>query len=110
MTASFLFQHVYTLVRQVPRGRVTTYGQVAQLAGTTPRVVGFALAALPEHSDVPWHRVVNRQGRISRRRTNEGALLQHELLRAEGITFRDDGSINLASCLPDHGEGACAPH
>ncbi|MFO7576913.1 MAG: MGMT family protein [Pelovirga sp.] len=110
MTASSLFQHIYSLVRQVPRGRVTTYGRVAQLAGTTPRVVGFALAALPEHSDVPWHRVVNRQGGISRRRTNDGALLQYDLLRVEGVVFREDGRIDLASCLLDHGDGACTPH
>lgn len=47
-----LYQRIYALIQQIPPGRVATYGQLARLVATTPRVVGFALAALPENSDV----------------------------------------------------------
>ena len=81
-------QRVYALVRQVPPGRVTTYGDVATLLGS-PRVarhVGFALAALRE-DDVPWHRVINARGRISFKGDLGRAELQRALLQAEGIAF-----------------------
>ena len=61
---------VYELVRQVPPGRVTTYGDLGAALGlrSVARQVGWALAALPDdHDDVPWHRVVNAQGQVSRR-------------------------------------------
>jgi methylated-DNA-protein-cysteine methyltransferase-like protein len=100
--ASF-FQNVYGLVRQVPTGRVTTYGQVAALLGD-PRAahaVGFALRALPRGSRVPWHRVVNSQGRISLRHPLGGEGHQRRLLEAEGVAFCEDGSIDLRRFLWD---------
>ncbi len=57
-----LYQHIYTLVKQIPQGQVASYGSLAGVAGTTARVVGFALAVLPEQSAVPWQRVINSQG------------------------------------------------
>ena len=93
---------VYTLVRSVPAGRVTTYGRVAQLLSTPQhsnpdahrrlgaRWVGTALHACPP--DVPWHRVINAQGRISFR---PGAAQQRALLSAEGVVFSDAGTVNL---------------
>lgn len=94
-TSSPLYQQIYTLVRQVPVGRVTTYGRIAQRAGCSARIVGFAMAALPPGSDVPWQRVVNRQGKVSPRRDAEGDLLQQELLLGEGVCFDASGKIDL---------------
>ena len=90
---SDLYQHIYTLVKQVPRGQVISYGRLAQAVGTTPRVVGFALAALPQQTDVPWQRVINRQGRISARRDSDRAALQRALLEAEGVHFEASGRV-----------------
>lgn len=85
-------EQIYALVRLIPPGKVLTYGTVAQLLDRprNARAVGWALRNLPEGSDVPWHRVINAQRKISFR--NEpgnvlSELLQRELLEAEGIKF-----------------------
>lgn len=81
-------QRVYAVVRTVPEGYVTTYGNVAAAMGS-PRVarhVGWALSALKEE-DVPWHRVINAQGRISHRGDTGRGSLQRRLLEDEGIEF-----------------------
>lgn len=89
------YEDIYTMVRQVPRGRVATYGQIALLVGRcTPRMVGYAMAGLNFDSDVPWHRVINRLGRISPR-AGDGAELQRELLHREGVGFNAEGVISL---------------
>ncbi len=93
-------RRVYEVVRRIPAGRVTTYGDVATMVGS-PRVarqVGWALAALgPEDDDVPWHRVINAQGRI----TIKGDLLrpdeQRRRLIEEGVAFDDHDRVDLAS-------------
>lgn len=88
---------VYALVRQVPRGRVTTYGHVAALMGKprAGRTVGWALHALPEDSDVPWQRVINARGGISIWKVGVPAELQQALLEAEGVEFRPNGTVDL---------------
>ncbi len=88
-----LFPHVYDIVRQVPRGKVTTYGDVAQLVGQgcDARVVGYAMAVCPD--DVPWQRVINAQGKISLK--GEAAQKQRMRLEAEGIAFDARGKIDL---------------
>lgn len=90
------FGKVYRVVCDVPRGSVTTYGQVASMMGASgsARTVGWALRALPRGSKVPWHRVVNAQGKISL--PSPAAELQRVLLESEGISFRSDGAIDLA--------------
>lgn len=88
-----LYQHIYTLVKQIPLGGVASYGYLAGLAGTMPRVVGFALAALPEQTDVPWQRVINSQGRVSARKDSDRARLQRALLEAEGVCFDASGCV-----------------
>jgi len=89
------YEDIYAMVRQVPRGRVATYGQIALLVGRCPpRMVGYAMAGLDFDSDVPWHRVINRLGRISPR-AGDGAELQRELLRREGVGFDVEGVISL---------------
>jgi methylated-DNA-protein-cysteine methyltransferase related protein len=79
---------VYAIVRRIPRGEVATYGQVAVLAGRdrAARAVGGAMRSCPD--DVPWHRVVNAQGGISRRRRDVGMLTQRIRLEQEGIKLR----------------------
>jgi methylated-DNA-protein-cysteine methyltransferase-like protein len=90
-----LRQRVYALVRRVPAGRVVTYGQVAALVGAprAARAVGQAMRICP--AGIPWHRVVNGRGTISRRGDGSGALGQRLLLEAEGIRFAR-GRIDLA--------------
>lgn len=84
-----LYQRIYAVVRQIPKGRVATYGQVARLAGLPrhARQVGYALHALPEASDVPWHRVINAKGRISLRRECGADITQQLRLEREGVCF-----------------------
>lgn len=91
------YEQVWQLVRQVPRGKVATYGQIALLIpppmgvdfdsykAFSPRWVGGAMAACPD--DVPWQRVINSQGKISER---QGAERQRELLEEEGVEFVKD--------------------
>ena len=93
--AKKLYDQIYQLLRQVPSGHVTTYGAIANQLGCAARTVGFAMAALPKGKDVPWHRVVNYQGRISPRSNGHGNLVQEKLLNAEGIALNTDGRIDL---------------
>lgn len=102
-------EQVWHLVRQVPHGKVVTYGQIAQLiplpAGVDPdeykafgaRWVGEAMAVCP--ADVPWQRVINAQGKISAR---PGAQRQRQLLEAEGILFvKDKIDLKVYQWYPD---------
>ena len=89
---------VYALVRQVPPGKVVTYGQVAALLGQpqAARAVGYALRFLPAGTDVPWHRVINHRGQISLRTPPESPLVQRLLLEEEGVVFDAEGRVDLA--------------
>jgi methylated-DNA-protein-cysteine methyltransferase related protein len=87
---------VYAIVREIPPGRVMTYGQISmRLDGRlSPVAVGWALHVCPD--DVPWHRVVNACGRCSTDRLPDMPLgLQQAMLRAEGVRFHRDGSLTL---------------
>lgn len=88
-------QVVYTIVRQIPSGLVASYGQIARIAGggITARMVGYALAALPQGNDVPWQRVINSQGKISL--PSFGRAVQEKLLREEGVKFDPDGRVDF---------------
>lgn len=85
------YGHIYAVVRRVPRGRVATYGQVATLAGLDgqARQVGYALHAMSSGNDLPWHRIINAQGRVSRRAEAGFEHIQQQLLEAEGVVFRN---------------------
>jgi methylated-DNA-protein-cysteine methyltransferase-like protein len=89
---------IHAVVRRIPRGRVASYGQVARVAGLAShaRLVGYAMAALPDSTRVPWHRVVNAQGRVSPRATRGADSLQRALLEREGVRFDASGRIELA--------------
>ena len=84
------YELIWRTVKKIPRGRVATYGQIAELAGLEghARQVGYALHNLPEKSDVPWHRVINAQGEISPRSAGDSHELQKMLLEAEGVAFK----------------------
>jgi methylated-DNA-protein-cysteine methyltransferase-like protein len=83
------YERLWAVVRRIPRGRVATYGQVAALAGFArqPRLAGYALHALPDASDVPWHRVVNSRGQVSLPESDGRAALQRALLANENVHF-----------------------
>jgi methylated-DNA-protein-cysteine methyltransferase-like protein len=98
MNVANKYQRIYAVVNQVPSGCVTTYGDVAVLAGLPghARLVGYALHALSGFTDVPWHRVINAKGMISLGRAYpDGELRQRRLLEAEGIPFDANGRVNL---------------
>lgn len=91
------YQLIYATVRQIPKGRVATYGQIAELAGLPrqARLVGYAMHALPARSTVPWHRVVNAQGRISLPLEVGSGAVQQKKLEKEGVKFSASGAIDL---------------
>jgi len=87
---------VYRVVREVPRGTIVSYGGVAAILGKprAARGVGRALCCLPDDSDVPWWRVVNRNGEISIKCATHGAAVQRAMLEREGVHFDDAGRID----------------
>jgi methylated-DNA-protein-cysteine methyltransferase-like protein len=90
------YDRIYRVIRRVPRGRVATYGQIAELASASgPRQVGYALHSLPEGHDIPWHRIINARGAISLDSGIGGGSLQRALLEAEKIEFNANGRIDL---------------
>lgn len=98
--AAEIYALVWGSVKRIPRGRVATYGQLAALLGMPrhARQVGYALSATPENMKIPWHRVVNAEGRISLRlkHWDTGSDdLQRILLEAEGVTFDASGRIEM---------------
>jgi methylated-DNA-protein-cysteine methyltransferase-like protein len=88
-------QRVYQIIAAIPEGCVTTYGDVARLAGSprAARQVGGVLKRLPEGSKLPWHRVVNRHGTISL--TGPDLQRQRQALLSEGIMVSGDGKIEM---------------
>lgn len=96
MTPALSFaERIYQIVAAIPSGKVITYGEVAQLAGAprAARQVGGVLKRLPEGSRLPWHRVVNRQGRISL--TGANLQRQRQALLAEGVHVTGSGEVDL---------------
>jgi methylated-DNA-protein-cysteine methyltransferase related protein len=92
------YDRIYSTVRQIPWGKVATYGQIADLAGLygKARLVGYALFRVQIADDIPWHRVINAQGEISYSFQRQGGdYLQKALLEQEGIEFKSNGKIDL---------------
>jgi methylated-DNA-protein-cysteine methyltransferase-like protein len=91
-----IYQRIYATIRQIPRGKVATYGQVAEITGgCTARMVGYALAALKSGMDIPWQRVINYKGKISPHGFGYGSALQRQLLVEEGALFDEKDRIDL---------------
>lgn len=90
------FELIYDVVKQIPYGKVATYGQVAALAGNRrwSRVVGYALHVNPDPDHIPCYRVVNRLGEVSKAFAFGGENKQIELLEAEGVKFVD-GKVDM---------------
>jgi methylated-DNA-protein-cysteine methyltransferase-like protein len=92
------YDRIYATVKQIPPGKVATYGQIADLSGLygKPRLVGYALFRVDLSDDVPWHRVINAQGEISYSSHRRGGdYLQKILLEKEGIEFKSNSKIDL---------------
>jgi methylated-DNA-protein-cysteine methyltransferase-like protein len=87
---------VIEIIKSIPRGKVATYGQIAGLAGNrfASRQVSWVLNSSSKSENLPWHRVVNKNGKISLR-PSHGYELQKKLLTEEGIVFDNDDRINL---------------
>lgn len=85
---------VWEITKKIPKGKVTTYGQIAEKLKVNPRMVGWALHANAS-SDVPCHRVVNREGRLAPNFAFDGWQEQRRRLLAEGVTFKDETHVNF---------------
>ncbi len=92
-----VYIRIWKAVKGVRKGRVATYGQIAQICGLRghTRLVGYALHNLPPNSGVPWHRIINSKGMISLRSHTSGHDRQRRLLESEGIVFKD-GKVDLS--------------
>lgn len=91
------FEKIYEAVKKIPKGKVCTYGQVAAMAGNPrwSRVVGYALHVNPEPGTIPCHRVVTKNGEVSKAFAFGGENMQRILLIEEGIEFLDDGRVDM---------------
>ena len=89
------FETVYEIVKQIPRGKVMSYGQIARAAGfpRKAREVGWALHVNPDPEHIPCHRVVNREGRVSPAFVFGGENMQVALLKSEGVEFDEHGLV-----------------
>lgn len=90
--SSNFFERVYEVAKQIPYGRVTTYGAIAKAIGAakSARMVGYAMNGASEREDVPAHRVVNRKGVLTGKHHFAGTHLMQQLLESEGINVEDD--------------------
>jgi methylated-DNA-protein-cysteine methyltransferase-like protein len=87
---------VFEIVSKIPSGKVASFGQIAKMIpGCTARMVGYALASLPEGSDVPWQRVINFKGKISPHGAGFGSAMQRALLEEEGVIFDHENRIDF---------------
>lgn len=92
------FEKVYKIVETIPVGKVATYGQIARLSGNArmSRQVGWALHVNPRPIEIPCHRVVNREGKLSGAFAFGGSTVQHDLLASEGVSFLDENTVDLS--------------
>jgi methylated-DNA-protein-cysteine methyltransferase-like protein len=97
------FQKVYKVVKMIPSGRVSTYGLIAKYLGSqkSSRVVGYAMNASHQNSDIPAHRVVNRLGLLTGKHHFSGITLMQNLLESEGVKIQNDRVINFKKFLWD---------
>lgn len=99
---------VFDQVRRIPRGKVSTYGQIAKLIGSprSARYVGWALRGNAQPVETPCHRVVFKDGRLAEGYAFGGEGVQRELLEKEGVTFVDAGHVDMDACLWNPGSDA----
>lgn len=91
------FEKVYAIARQIPYGRVTSYGAIAKAIGAarSARMVGWAMNACHNRDDVPAHRVVNRVGLLSGKHHFPGTNLMQQLLESEGVVVKDNKIVDF---------------
>lgn len=91
------FERVYAVVKQIPYGKVTSYGAIAKVLGSarSARMVGWAMNAAHNLEDVPAHRVVNRKGLLTGKHHFDGTNLMQQLLENEGVVVENNQIINL---------------
>lgn len=89
-------ERVYKIVRQIPKGRLMTYGQIAEILGEgyTARTIGYTMHGADEES-IPWQRVINSQGACSTGRMTMPVNLQQQMLESEGVVFNEKGKCDL---------------
>ncbi|PHS73726.1 MAG: cysteine methyltransferase [Cycloclasticus sp.] len=89
-------QKIYSIVCEIPKGCVSTYGDIARFAGypRCARLVGVALRSAPDDLNIPWHRVINAQGKISFSKGSDKAQIQQQRLEEESVVFMS-GVVNL---------------
>ena len=97
------FQKVYQVVRQIPEGRVTSYGAIAKYLGAarSARMVGWAMNASHQDDTIPAHRVVNRQGLLTGKHHFGGTNLMQQLLENEGVVIHSNQIQNFKDCFCD---------
>ena len=100
------FERVYTIVRQIPEGKVTSYGAIAKCLGSaqSARMVGWAMNASHNRDDIPAHRVVNRKGLLTGKHHFDGTNLMQQLLENEGIKVVDNQIVDFEKHFwePEH--------
>lgn len=95
-----LYEQVYELVKEIPKGKVTTYGEIARVLELRDvRRVGWALHQNPYEGIVPCHRVVNKEGRLAPHFAFGGSEVQYKLLETEGVVFVDEKYVNMEECF-----------
>lgn len=94
------YELIYEQVKKIPSGKVATYGQIAYLAGNYrwSQVVGYALHVNPDQKQIPCHRVVKKDGSLSSAFAFGGINEQRVLLENEGVTFLEDGRVDMEKC------------
>ncbi len=95
------YDKVYEVVKQIPQGKVATYGQIARLCGSprASRAVGYALHGNPDQGAIPCYRVVNREGQLAKRFAFGGIEMHKLLLEQDGIIVNDDFTVDLSLFL-----------
>ena len=103
MNSKDFFQKVYEVVKMIPSGRVTTYGLIAKYLGSakSSRVVGYAMNASHQNSEIPAHRVVNRVGLLTGKYHFSGTTLMKDLLESEGVKIQNDRVVNFKKVVWD---------
>jgi methylated-DNA-protein-cysteine methyltransferase-like protein len=103
VTERKLLERIWKVVAEIPRGEIASYGGIARRAGAPgrARLVGHALKVAPDSLKLPWHRVLNAQGRISLPPGSKAHRLQRRLLEAEGVHFRNGRAVASHSAKLD---------
>ena len=103
MDSKDFFQKVYKVVKMIPSGRVSTYGLIAKYLGSTKssRLVGYAMNASHQNSEIPAHRVVNRVGLLTGKHHFSGTTLMKDLLESEGVKIQNDTVVNFKKVVWD---------